>query len=66
MVSSLWNVGSVVVLADTLLLNAPGSTLEPPVPRDEIDPSQEGSYTVVETYEDFYAGDQGYFGLGEF
>ena len=43
------------------------STLEPPLPREEIDPSQEGSYTVVETFEDFYSGDQGYFGLeGDF
>ena len=39
------------------------STLEPPVPRDEIDPSKEGTYKVVETYEDFYAGDNDFFGL---
>ena len=41
------------------------STLTPPVPRDEIDPTQEGSYTVVETFQDIYAGDQDYFGLDE-
>ena len=39
------------------------SILEPPVPRDEIDPSLPDSYKVVETYEDFYAGDSEFFGL---
>ena len=39
------------------------STLEPPIPRDNIDPSKPDTYKVVETYEDLYAGDQDYFGL---
>ena len=43
------------------------STLEPPIPRDNIDPSKTDTYKVVETYEDLYAGDQDYFGLdGDF
>ena len=43
------------------------STLEPPRPRDNIDPSKPDTYKVVETYEDLYAGDQDYFGLdGDF
>ena len=43
----------------------PYSTLTPPVPRDEIDPTQEGTYKIVETFDDIYAGDQDYFGLDE-
>lgn len=39
------------------------STLTPPVPRDEIDPLQPATYKVVETYEDIFGNDQGYFGL---
>ena len=41
------------------------STLVPPVPRDEIDPKQPQTYKVVETYEDIFGNDQGYFGLDE-
>ena len=39
------------------------STLTPPVPRDEIDPQKPSTYKVVETYEDIFGNDQGYFGL---
>ena len=39
------------------------STKRPPVPRDEIDPTEEGSYKVVETFDDIYAGDSEFFGL---
>lgn len=41
------------------------STLTPPVPRDEIDPEKPGTYKVVETYEDIFGNDQGYFGLDD-
>lgn len=42
------------------------STEEPPVPRDEIVPAEDGSnYKVVETYEDIYASDNGFFGLDD-
>lgn len=41
------------------------STLEPPLPRDEIDPSVQGSYKVVETFEDIFSDDQSFFGLDE-
>ena len=41
------------------------STLVPPVPRDEIDPLKPETYKVVETYEDIFGTDQGYFGLDE-
>ena len=43
----------------------PYSITTPPVPRDEIDPTDKTSYKTVETFEDIYAGDQGYFGLDE-
>ena len=39
------------------------STLTPPVPRAEIDPLKPETYKVVETYEDIFGTDQGYFGL---
>ncbi len=39
------------------------STLVPPVPRAEIDPLKPETYKVVETYEDVFGSDQGYFGL---
>ena len=39
------------------------STLVPPVPRTEIDPLKPETYKVVETYEDIFGNDQGYFGL---
>ena len=39
------------------------STLTPPVPRDEVDPMKPETYKVVETYEDIFGNDQGYFGL---
>jgi len=39
------------------------STLTPPVPRDEIDPSKKGTYKVVETYEDVFGSDNDFFGL---
>ena len=38
------------------------STDEPPIPRDEIDPTTD-NYKVVETYEDIYANDNEFFGL---
>ena len=41
------------------------STLTPPVPRDKIDPLEPTTYKVVETYEDIFGTDQGYFGLDE-
>ena len=41
------------------------STLVPPVPRDEVDPLKPETYKVVETYEDIFGTDQGYFGLDE-
>ena len=41
------------------------STLTPPIPRDEIDPTKPGTYKVVETYEDIFGNDQGYFGLDD-
>ena len=41
------------------------SILEPPVPRDEIDPSKTDTYKVVESFEDMYSGDDEFFGLGE-
>ena len=43
----------------------PKSLLDPQVPRDEIDPTQESTYKIVETFEDFYSGDQEFFGLDE-
>ncbi len=39
------------------------STLTPPVPIDKIDPLEPTTYKVVETYEDLFGNDQGYFGL---
>ena len=39
------------------------STKEPPVPRDQIDPSEADSYKVVETFEDIYSSDNDFFGL---
>ena len=41
------------------------STLVPPVPRDEVDPLKPETYKVVETYEDIFGNDQGYFGLDD-
>ena len=41
------------------------STLDPPVPRDEIDPLKPNTYKVVDTFEDIFGTDQGYFGLDE-
>jgi len=41
------------------------STLTPPVPRDEVDPLKPETYKVVETYEDIFGNDQGYFGLDD-
>ena len=41
------------------------STLTPPVPRDEIDPLKPETYKVVETFEDVFGTDQGYFGLDD-
>lgn len=38
------------------------STDEPPIPRDEIDPTTD-NYKVVETYEDIYSDDNNFFGL---
>lgn len=38
------------------------STDEPPIPRDEINPVTD-NYRVVETYEDVFGDDQGFFGL---
>ena len=39
------------------------STKRPPVPREDVDPSQEGTYKVVETFEELYSDDQSFFGL---
>lgn len=39
------------------------STKTPPVSRDQIDPTEKGSYKVIETYEDVFAGDSEFFGL---
>ena len=41
------------------------STLTPPVKREEVDPKKPETYKVVETYEDIFGNDQGYFGLDE-
>ena len=41
------------------------STLTPPVPRDEVNPLEPQTYKVVETYEDIFGNDQGYFGLDD-
>ena len=41
----------------------PKSTKRPPVSRDEIDPTEEGSYKVIETYEDLFSTDNEFFGL---
>ena len=41
------------------------STLEPPVPRDEIDGSKPDTYKVVETFEDIYSDDQSFFMLDD-
>ena len=41
------------------------STLVPPVPREDIDPLKPETYKVVETYEDVFGTDQGYFGLDD-
>lgn len=38
------------------------STDEPPIPRDEIDPTTD-NYKVVESYEDVYSDDNSFFGL---
>lgn len=39
------------------------STLDPPLPRDEIDPLKPDTYKVVETYQDLFGEDNDYFGL---
>ena len=39
------------------------STKIPPVPRDEIDPSEDGSYKVVENLQELFSDDQAFFGL---
>jgi hypothetical protein len=39
------------------------STKVPPVPRDEIDPSEDGSYKVVENLQELFSDDQAFFGL---
>jgi hypothetical protein len=39
------------------------STKRPPVPREDIDPTAEGTYKVVETFDDLYSDDQSFFGL---
>ena len=39
------------------------STDNPPVPREEIDPSKEGSYKVIETYQEIYSDDNDFFSL---
>ncbi len=39
------------------------STLTPPVPRDQIDPSVPDSYKVVETYEELFTNDNDFFML---
>lgn len=39
------------------------STENPPVPREEIDPSKEGSYKVIETYQEIYSDDNDFFSL---
>jgi len=41
------------------------STLVPPVARDKVDPLEPTTYKVVETYEDIFGNDQGYFGLDD-
>ena len=41
----------------------PVSTLEPPVPRDEIDPQLPETYKVVESYSDLFGDDNEFFGL---
>ncbi len=43
----------------------PVSTLEPPVPRAEIDPQKPETYKVVETFSDLFGDDQNYFGLDQ-
>ena len=39
------------------------STLDPPLPRDEIDPLKPETYKVVETYQDIFGEDNDYFGV---
>lgn len=39
------------------------STDDPPIPRDEIDPTTD-NYTIVETYEDVFTSDSQFFGVG--
>jgi len=39
------------------------STLEPPLPREEIDPDMPDTYKVVETFEDLLSEDNEFFGL---
>jgi hypothetical protein len=43
----------------------PVSTLDPPVPRNEIDPQKPETYKVVETFSDLFGDDQNYFGLDQ-
>ena len=42
------------------------STEEPPIPRDEIDPTKPETYKVVESFEDIYTNDNDYFGIDNF
>ena len=39
------------------------STLEPPLPREDVDPMKPETYKVVESYSDIFGDDQNYFGL---
>jgi len=41
----------------------PVSTANPPVPRGEIDPTKEGSYKIVESYQDVHSDDNAFFAL---
>lgn len=42
---------------------APVSTANPKVPRDQIDPTKEGSYKIVESYQDVHSDDNAFFAL---
>jgi len=41
------------------------STKRPPVPREDIDSSKEGTYKVIETFDELYSDDQSFFGLSD-
>ena len=53
----------IVMRPAELRYSAPVSTENPPVPREEIDPSKEGSYKVIETYQEIYSDDNDFFSL---